>query len=169
MRISPLDIQSQQFRVKLKGYDPREVENFLEMVASEYEELIRENGKLKENLARITNQYDELRQREQTLKETMMTAQKITEDMKNSARKEAEIILKEAELKSDRTIDEAHRKLASINDQITEIKRLRAQFEAQVKSAAESHLKMLEITTEAVDAELGKSENIKYLVSKDKD
>jgi cell division initiation protein len=169
MRISPLDIQSQQFRSKMKGYDPREVENFLELVAAEFEELIRENGKLKEKLARLSNQYEELRQREQTLKETMMTAQKITEDMKVAARKEAEIILREAELKADKTVDDAHRKLASINDQITEIKRLRVQFETQVKAAAESHLKILEITTEAVDAELSSSENVKYLVSKDKE
>ena len=48
MRLSPLDIQSQQFRVKLKGFETREVENFLELVASEFEDLIRENGKLKE-------------------------------------------------------------------------------------------------------------------------
>ena len=92
MRLSPLDIQSQQFRTKMKGLDPREVENFLELTASEFEELIRENGKLKEKLARLSNQYEELKQRELTLKETMMTAQKITEDMKVSARKEAEIV-----------------------------------------------------------------------------
>ena len=106
MRLSPLDIQSQQFRVKMRGYETREVENFLEMVAAEFEELIRENGKLKEKLARLTNQLDELRQREQTLKETMITAQKVTGDMKMAARKEAELIISEAELKAERTIDD---------------------------------------------------------------
>ena len=169
MRLSPLDIQSQQFRTKLKGYDTREVETFLELAASEFEELIRENGKLKEKLARLSNQYEELKQREQTLKETMMTAQKITEDMKSSARKEAEIILKEAELRAERMVEDAHRKLALVNDQITEVKRIRAQFEVAVKSAASSHLKMLQITSEALDAEVGREENVKYLVSKEKD
>jgi cell division initiation protein len=86
-------------------------------VASEFEDLIRENGKLKEKLARLTNQFEELRQREQTLKETMMTAQKVTEDMKTAARKEAELILSEAELKAEQMIEGAHRKLATINDQ----------------------------------------------------
>jgi cell division initiation protein len=169
MRLSPLDIQSQQFRTKFKGFDPREVENFLELTASEFEELIRENGKLKETLARLTNQYEELKQREQTLKETMMTAQKITEDMKNLARKEAEIILKEAELKAEKMVDDAHRKLAAINDQIVEVRRIRAQFETAVKAAAKSHLQMLQITTEAIDQEAGRDENIKYLVSKEKE
>lgn len=169
MRLSPLDIQSQQFRQKMKGIDPREVENFLELVAAEFEELIRENGKIKEKLARLTNQYEELKQREQTLKETMMTAQKITEDMKVSARKEAEIILKEAEIKAEKMIEHAHRKLAVINDQVVEIKRLRAQFETSVKTAAESHLKMLKVTTEALEEEMASDENIKYLVTKDKD
>jgi cell division initiation protein len=169
MRLSPLDIQSQQFRQKLKGLDPREVENFLELAATEFEELIRENGKLKEKLARLSNQHEELKQREQTLKETMMTAQKITEDMKASARKEAEIILKEAELKAEKMIDDAHRKLAVINDQVVEIKRIRAQFETAVKTAAQSHLKMLEVTTEALEGEFGSEENVKYLVTKEKE
>ena len=169
MRLSPLDIQSQQFRSKIKGLDPREVENFLELTASEFEELIRENGKIKEKLARLSNQYEELKQREQTLKETMMTAQKITEDMKVSARKEAEIILKEAELKAEKMVEDAHRKLAVVTDQIVEVRRIRAQFEVAVKAAAQSHLKMLEITTEALEAEIGKEENVKYLVSKEKE
>jgi cell division initiation protein len=169
MRLSPLDIQSQQFRQKIKGLDPREVENFLELVAVEFEELIRENGKIKEKLARLTNQYEELKQREQTLKETMMTAQKITEDMKASARKEAEIILKEAELKAEKMIEDAHRKLAVINDQVVEIKRIRVQFETSVKAAAEGHLKMLKVTTEALENEMGSEENVKYLVTKDKE
>ncbi|NOY87450.1 MAG: DivIVA domain-containing protein [Deltaproteobacteria bacterium] len=167
MRLSPLDIQSQQFRVKMRGYETREVENFLEMVAAEFEELIRENGKLKEKLARLTNQLDELRQREQTLKETMITAQKVTGDMKMAARKEAELIISEAELKAERTIDDAHRKLAVISDQIMEIRRLRAQFEVQIKSAAESHLKILEISSEAIEEEMANAKNVKYLVSKE--
>jgi len=169
MRLSPLDIQSQQFRQKIRGLDPREVESFLELAASEFEELIRENGKLKEKLARLSNQYDELKQREQTLKETMMTAQKITEDMKTSARKESEIILREAELKAEKMLDDAHRKLAAISDQVVEIKRIRAQFETSVKAAAQSHLKMLQVTTEALEAESGGEENVKYLVTKDKE
>ena len=102
MRLSPLDIQSQQFRTRIRGYDTREVENFLELVASEFEEMIRENGKLKEKLAKLTSQLDELKQREQTLKDTMMTAQKVTEDMKTVARKEADTILAQAELKAER-------------------------------------------------------------------
>ncbi len=145
----------------------REVDNFLEMVAAEFEELIRENGKLKEKLARLTNQLDELRQREQTLKETMITAQKVTGDMKMAARKEAELIISEAELKAERTIDDAHRKLAVISDQIMEIRRLRAQFEVQIKSAAESHLKILEISSEAIEEEMANAKNVKYLVSKE--
>ena len=169
MRLSPLDIQSQQFRVKMRGYETREVDNFLEMVATEFEELIRENGKIKEKLVRITNQFEELRQREQTLKETMMTAQKVTEDMKTAARKEAEMILTEAELKAERLIDDAHRKLAAINDQIVEVQRVRLQFETQVRSSVESHLKILDITSEALNEGVGKSENVKYLVSKEKE
>ncbi len=169
MRLSPLDIQSQQFRVKFKGFETREVESFLELVANEFEDLIRENGKFKEKLARLTNQFEELRQREQILKETMMTAQKVTEDMKMAARKEAELIMSEAELKAEQMVEGAHRKLATINDQIIEIKRLRAHFETQVRSAAETHLKILKISSEAIDEQMASAENVKYLVSKEKE
>ncbi len=169
MRLSPLDIQSQQFRVKFKGYDSREVEVFLEQVANEFEDLVRENSKVKEKLARLTNQFEELKQREQTLKETMMTAQKVTEDMKASARKEAELILSDGELKAEKMIEDAHRKVAAINDQVIELKRLRVQFETQIQSAAESHLKILKISTDAIDEELARGDNVKYLVSKEKE
>ena len=169
MRLSPLDIQSQQFRNRMRGYDAREVETFLELVASEFEEMIRENGNLKEKLAKLSSQLEELKQREQTLKDTMMTAQKVTEDMKSVARKEADTILAQAELKAERMVEDAHRKVAALSDQVVEIKRLRAQFEIAVKSAAESHLKILQITTQSLDSELARSENVKYLVTKEKE
>ncbi len=167
MKLSPLDIQSQQFRLRFRGFDQREVEAFLESVAAEYEEIIRENAKQKEKIARLTNQVDELRQREQTLKDTMMTAQKVTEDMRGSARKEAELIMAEAEHKAGRLLDDAHRKVARISDEITELRRQRAQFETQIKAAAEAHLKMLQITSEAIAEQLGKGENVKFLVGKE--
>lgn len=167
MKLSPLDIQSQKFRVKMRGYDPREVETFLDLVANEFEELIREDAKLKEKVVRISNHLDELRQREATLKDTMMTAQKVTEEMKGSARKEAELILADAEHRATRMVDEAHRRVARLADDIVELRRQRAQFETQVRAAAEAHLKILQVTSEAIAGELAKAEKVKHLVGKE--
>ncbi len=167
MKLSPLDIQSQKFRVKMRGYDQREVEAFLDLAAAEFEELVREGARLKEKVVRLGNHLDELRARETTLKDTMMTAQKVTEEMKTAARKEAELVMAEAEHKAARMVDEAHRKVARLSDDIVELRRQRAQFETQVRTAAEAHLKILQITTEAIAEEAAKGEKIRHLVGKD--
>jgi cell division initiation protein len=167
MKLSPLDIQSQKFRVKMRGFDQHEVEAFLDLAAAEFEELVRESAKLKEKVVRLGNLLDELRARETTLKDTMMTAQKVTEEMKTAARKEAELVLAEAEHRAAKMVDEAHRKAARISDDIVELRRQRAQFETQVRSAAEAHLKILQITAETLAQEAAKGEKVKHLVGKD--
>jgi cell division initiation protein len=167
VKLSPLDIQSQKFRVKMRGYDQREVEVFLDLAANEFEELIRENAKLKEKGARLSSLLEEFRERETTLKETMMTAQKVTEEMRSASRKEAELILADAEHKAGKLLDDAHRKAAKVADEIADLRRQRVQFEVQVRAAAEAHLKILQITSEAIAEESAKGDKVKRLVGKE--
>jgi len=144
MNITPLDIQQQQFKGKmLGGLDPLDVDAFLQMVASEMEVLIRENSDLKEQGKKITQQLEELSQREVTLRDTMLAAQKITEEMKANAQKEATLLISEAELKGERIVADAENRLMQLNNQIHEIKRQKLQFESNLRSSLESHLKML--------------------------
>jgi len=144
MNITPLDIQQQQFKGKmLGGLDPNDVDSFLQMVASEMESLIRENSDLKEQTRKFSLQLEELSQREVSLRDTMLAAQKITEEMKANAQKEAHLLVSEAELKGERIVAEAENRLIQINNQIYELKRQKLQFEANLKSLVESHLKML--------------------------
>jgi cell division initiation protein len=144
MNITPLDIQQQQFKGKmLGGLDPNDVDAFLQMVAAEMESLIRENSELKEQARKISQQLDELSQREVTLRDTMLAAQKISEEMKANAQKEATLLISEAELKGERIVAEAENRLLQLNNQIHEVRRQKLQFESNLKSALESHLKML--------------------------
>jgi len=144
MNITPLDIQQQQFKGKmLGGLDPNDVDSFLQMVASEMESLIRENSDLKEQVRKFSLQLDEFSQREVTLRETMLAAQKVTEEMKANAQKEAHLIVSEAELKGERIVAEAENRLVQLNNQVYEIKRQKLQFETNLKSLVETHLKML--------------------------
>ena len=144
MNITPLDIQQQQFKGKmLGGLDPNDVDSFLQMVASEMESLIRENSDLKEQVRKFSLQLDEFSQREVTLRETMLAAQKVTEEMKANAQKEAHLIVSEAELKGERIVAEAENRLVQLNNQVYEIKRKKLQFETNLKSLVETHLKML--------------------------
>lgn len=144
MNITPLDIQQQQFKGKmLGGLDPRDVDTFLQMVAAEMEDLIRQNSELKEQGRKVSLQLDEFSQREVMLRETILAAQKVTEEMKANAQKEATLLISEAELKGERIVADAENRLLQLNNQIHEIRRQKLQLEANLKSTLESHLKML--------------------------
>ncbi len=144
MNITPLDIQQQQFKGKmLGGLDPNDVDAFLQMVAAEMESLIRENTELKEQAKKVALHLEELSQREVSLRDTILAAQKVTEEMKANAQKEAHLIVSEAELKGERIVADAENRLLLLNNQIHEIRRQKLQFEMNLKSLLEAHLKML--------------------------
>lgn len=144
MRISPLEIQQKQFKMKFRGFDVEEVFGFLDIVREEMEDLLRENSNLKENIQRAESQIRENRDMETTLKETLMTAQQMVEDYKTNARKEAELIVKEAEFKSDSLVRDAHEKVIKIHEDITDMKGIRRHFREEMKRLVEGHLRMLE-------------------------
>jgi len=149
VKITPLDIQQQQFKGKmLGGLDPNDVDSFLQLIAQEMESLIRENEELKDQVRKSALQVDELNQRETNLRETMLAAQKITEEMKNNAQKEANLLISEAELKGERILAAAETRLAQLNANIHEIRRQKLQFETALKSLLETHMKMLSIGDE---------------------
>lgn len=155
MRITPLDIQQKQFPVRFRGFDIDEVYTFLELVREELEELIRENASLKEQLSRADAQLQEFRNMEATLRETLMAAQQMVEEYKNNARKEAELIIKEAELKADSMIKEAQEKVVKIHEDIVDLKGIRRHFKEEIKRLIDSHLRMLEFDKEREGAESG--------------
>lgn len=148
MRISPLDIQQKQFPIKFRGFDVEEVYAFLELVREEMEELLRENASLKEQLHRSENQVREFRDMENTLRETLMTAQQMVEDYKINARKEAELIIKEAELKSDEIVKDAQEKVIKIHEDIVDLKGIRRHFKEEMRRLIENHLQMIEFDRE---------------------
>ena len=115
MRITPLDIQQKQFPMKFRGFDVEEVYAFLEIIREEMEDLLRENASLKENVQRLESQIKEHRDMETALRETLLTAQQMVEDYKTNARKEAELVVKEAELKADAVLKEAQEKVIKIH------------------------------------------------------
>jgi cell division initiation protein len=150
MNITPIDIQQQQFKGKmLGGLDPNDVDAFLQIVAAEMETLIRENTELKEQGRKVALQLEELTQREVTLRETMLAAQKISEEMKANAQKEAKLIVSEAELKGERIVADAENRLLQLQNQIHDTRRQKSQFESNLKSLLEAHLKLLSLDEQA--------------------
>lgn len=153
MRITPLDIQQKQFPMRFRGFDVEEVLAFLEVVRDEMEDLLRENASLKESVARNENQMKEYRDMEGTLRETLMTAQQMVEEYKTNSRKEAELILREAELKSDAMLKESQEKVIKIHEDITDLKGIRRHFKEEIKRLIESHMRMLEFDKEREESE----------------
>jgi cell division initiation protein len=149
MKISPMDIQQQQFKGKMfGGLDAEDVDAFLQSVAGEMEELIRENGELKERLNRNAQAMAEMEARESQLRETMLAAQRITEEMKANAQKEAHLTISEAELKGERIIAAAEKKLIDLNNQIQDLKRDKVQFESGFKGLLDTYYKLLALSDE---------------------
>jgi cell division initiation protein len=148
MRITPLDIQQKQFPIRFRGFDVEEVYAFLEVVREEMEELLRENAFIKENIYRVENQLKEYKDMESTLRETLITAQQMIEDYKNNSRKEAELILREAELKAEAIVKEAQEKVVKIHEDIVDLKGVRRHFKEELKRLIDSHTRMLEFDAE---------------------
>jgi cell division initiation protein len=155
MRITPLDIQQKQFPMKFRGFDIEEVYAFLEIIREEMEDLLRENASIKENEQRLENQIKEYRDMETTLRETLLTAQQLVEDYKTNARKEAELVVREAELKADSVLKETQEKVIKIHEDIVDLKGIRRHFKEEIKRMVESHLKMLEFDKEREEEEGG--------------
>ncbi len=163
MRITPLDITQKSFRRVLRGYQRQEVEAFLSLVAAEFEALVRELQSLRADVSRMDEEIAEHRSRERALQETMLVAQRACEDIRESARKEAEISLAEAELQGEKIVQAAHGKFLKIVDDIAELKRQRSSFEARLRSVVDGHLKLLEAFREP-----DRDERIEYLPVKKK-
>ncbi|MDY6853558.1 MAG: DivIVA domain-containing protein [Thermodesulfobacteriota bacterium] len=148
MRISPLEIQQQKFKVKLMGFNREEVISFLELISNEMEDLKRENRILKGELEKREKMIAGYKQREKNLNESIITAQKITEDMKLNVKKEADLIISEAEMKAEKIIDDAHRKKTDIEKEIFDLKKQRLQLNSALRLIIEEHLKLLDLEKE---------------------
>lgn len=155
MRITPLDIQQKQFPMRFRGFDVEEVYAFLEVVREQMEDLLRENALLKEQVQRAESQIKEYRDIETTLRETLMTAQQMVEDYKTNARKEAELLIREAELRADSLTSEAQGRVVKIHEDIVDLKGIRRHFKEELKRLIESHVRMLEFDKEREGEESG--------------
>lgn len=148
MKITSLDIQQQQFRTRLRGFDVQEVDAFLDRMADAFEASQSEIERLQEEIRRLKFESQGYREREETFKRAMLNSQKVLEQMKENAQKSAELIIADAEVKAEKIINRAHNRLAQLHEDIAELKRQRMQIEVQVRSILESHSKLLEIGKE---------------------
>lgn len=145
MRLTPLDIQHKTFPLQLRGYHRRQVHQFLEEVAETVEGLIRENHALREKLATKEEELGELRKAEAALTSTLVTTQTFTEQLKRGAQHDADLILKEAELKAEETLAQSRTQLTELQRSISDLRRQRVILLEQIRSTLKTFERIVEI------------------------
>ncbi len=163
MKLTPLDIQQQQFKIKFRGFDVREVDAFLEQLADDFESSQNENVSLQEEIDRLKLENQGYRQREETFKRAILNSQKVLEQMKDNAQKSAELIIADAEVKAEKILNRAHNRLAQLHEDIAELKRQRIQIEIQVRSILENHTRLLDLGQEETEARDQEDAKLKVL------
>ena len=143
MNITPLDIQQKQFHVRFRGYDRVDVETFLDLVREEMEALLREVTELREFHQTHEDRLRELHEKEETVKNTMIMTQKMAEDLKENARKEAALLLKDAELRGQQTTAKAQQEKARIEAELQELRRRKHHFLQDIKKVIQMHMEMV--------------------------
>ncbi|MFO7768553.1 MAG: DivIVA domain-containing protein [bacterium] len=145
MRLTPIDIRKQEFRKAMRGYDADEVDTFLGMVADEMEELITQAEKAHSEVSGLKERLSEYQQMEATMRETLVTVQKAAEEKRDAARKEADMILKEAEVQASNWIEDAHRSVREVKKELARLNGMRDSYVARLKMLMKSQLDMLKM------------------------
>ena len=145
MKITPLDIQQMVFRVKVRGYDREEVNRFLEEVAQTVESLNRDNTALRERVAFTEQQVAELKRMETTLSNTLVSAQSLADDVKRSAQRDAELVIREAELKAGEIFRQARHELADTQRDLSLLQKQRLLMVERMRATLHTFERMLEV------------------------
>lgn len=148
MKLTPIDIQQHQFKVRFRGFDVREVDGFLDQAAESLETALLQVKSLESEVRRLRSENKSYKDREETFKRAILHSQKVVEQMKENARKAADLTIAEAEVKAEKILNKAHNRLSQLHEDIAELKRQRRQIEIQIQSIIETHTKLLEFGKE---------------------
>jgi len=143
MKLTPLDIHHKEFRRAIRGYNEEDVDVFLDEVAEEFERLFKENIELREKLEKTKEQIRQYEGIEDTLQKTLLTAQKSADQVKAQAQKEAEMIVRDAEVKSRETLQDIIRERDSLQHSFNDLKKAEQDFRMKFRSLLESFITMV--------------------------
>ncbi|WP_274651838.1 DivIVA domain-containing protein [Paenibacillus humicola] len=143
MPLTPLDIHNKEFGRRLRGYDEDEVNEFLDQVIKDYEALIRENKEMQNQAIALQEKLNHFANIEETLSKTIIIAQEAADEVKNNAKKEAQLIIKEAEKNADRIINESLSKSRKVALEVEELKKQASIYRARFRTLVEAQLELL--------------------------
>lgn len=153
MAVSRIDILNQTFGRALRGYNVEEVDALLQEVADTLGAMSEEKARLADRVAQLEQRVGEYRERESALRDTLLATQRMMEATKNSAQREADLIVQAARNRAETILAQAHNRLVHIEEAIFVAQKIKAQYLLQLRSAMEAHLKMLDMSA-AEDADL---------------
>ena len=148
MGVTPLVVKQKEFSTRFRGFDVQEVDGFLEDIARELESQDQAIEVLSQEKHRLDLENQGYRKRENSMKNAMIQSQKVLDQMKENAKKSAEIVIANAEVEAERILNRTHKRLSQLHSDIMELKRQRIQLEMQISAVLESHSKMIEMTKE---------------------
>jgi cell division initiation protein len=153
MKTNPMDIQRQVFGKRFRGFDKDEVRTYLNFVAEEVAALQRDRDSLEQELQSLRAVVDDYRSREAILKNTLLTAQRLTEELKENARKQSEAIVHEAEIKADRLLEMAQSRSHDVERSIVDLRAHRQALRSDIRALVDriTHLLALQEEAEAED------------------
>ncbi|MFQ5480145.1 MAG: DivIVA domain-containing protein [Thermodesulfobacteriota bacterium] len=162
MKITPIEIKGYALKKKAFGYDTREVDSLKDLAAGALEEANREKTLLEEKIRELSEMLTHFQKNEAILKEAITTTQKMSIEIKESAKKEAELIIAEAKVRGDDIIRQSQARSTDIGKEIVGLRKQRAEFEASLSALLDYHttkILMAEEESEKADTEANK---IKY-------
>ncbi len=134
MKLTPVDITNKEFRKMLRGYDPEEVDEFLDQIVEDYEELFKENSLLKEKINAMNEKIEHYAKIESTIQNTLLLAQNAAEQAKISSQKEADMVIKHANDSAKKILDKAHTDVVSITHEYDKLKQEFVKFRAKFRN-----------------------------------
>jgi len=152
LKVTPIDIQQKRFHVGFRGYDKTEVEMFLDLVRDEMEALMREVAELRDFRQSYDQRLRELNEREETVKNTMLMTQKLMEDQKDNARREAALIIKDADVRSLQIVANAQEEKVRLNAELQDLRRRKHHFLQDLKKIVQMHQEMVNFEEAGGDA-----------------
>jgi len=129
----------------MRGYDPIEVETFLEMVADEFEQLIRDKNSLSDDVLKLKTQLRDYQEVEKTFKESLLNAQQTMNQSRENSKREAALIIKEAEVKAEKIIETARKQLAELKNELMVVKAQKDSFAKRLRHLLESQIELLKV------------------------
>ncbi len=145
MKILPIEIRNQEFKKTMRGFDPVEVETFLDLVADEYEVLLNNNERITKEISTLETDLKHFREAEKTLKQTLYSVQKTSQQSKDNSVKEGNLIKKEAQLAAIQLVERARSEVHKMQEEVRSLKRQKDSLITRLKHVLSSQIELLDV------------------------